>query len=244
MKRHTYRRGNNLFVFRIGDTSNAKISAPKVDILQTYTFSREQLEHAVNGGNVMGLFAYDHANCLDCPFRSNDTNTDSRRGKCYTHKFPQARGFASMLRSIGREYTWDAVPEMPQDIPSELLNDSTGLYQRFGSYGEPSLIPIQWVAALCKASKNWTGYTHQWHKEWAAPYAAYFQASVHSNIEERVANGMGWRSFIASDGNVDEKGMVHCPASSESGYKSTCAACGLCSGAEGKGKKSVVIFEH
>ena len=244
MKRFAFRSGSNLIVFRVGATTNAKISAPKVDIVQTYTFSRSQFEHISNGGNIMGLFAHDGDNCLDCPFRGNDTNTDARKGGCYTHKFPQARGFASMLKSISLQHTWDTVPEMPRQIPVELLKASAGLYIRFGTYGEPSLIPSRWVTQLCGVAKSWTGYTHQWAKAWAQVYSNYFMASAHNNFEQAIAADMGWRSFIASDGNVDEAGMVHCPASSESGYKSTCAACGLCSGAEGKGKKSVVIFEH
>jgi hypothetical protein len=67
-------------------------------------------------------------------------------------------------------------------------------------------------------------------------------ASVHTKAMEEIARTKGFRSFIASPNPID--GVVNCPASNEQGFKSNCSKCGLCSGAKGKGKKSVFIIQH
>ena len=67
-------------------------------------------------------------------------------------------------------------------------------------------------------------------------------ASTHNQEEANAAREIDYRSFIATkDGSED---AVGCPASSEMGFKSNCAKCGLCSGTEGKGKKDIKILEH
>ena len=67
-------------------------------------------------------------------------------------------------------------------------------------------------------------------------------ASVHSAEEEYVASLVGYRSFVVSETQIP--GFVPCPASAEQGFKSNCSKCGLCSGTNGKGTKSVNILEH
>jgi len=75
--------GSNVFVARLGKTTNAKIS-DGLPVLQTYTFSYEQWELATTskGFGIKAFFALDHSNCLDCPFSLGNGN-----GGCYTHKF-------------------------------------------------------------------------------------------------------------------------------------------------------------
>ena len=111
---------------------------------------------------------------------------------------------------------------------------------RFGSYGEPTLIPFNLVEAICNEAKNWTGYTHQWSRK--KEYNKYFMASTHNLIQEQFASQLGFRSFVASP--IPLPSLVSCPASKESGFVSNCSKCGLCSGSLGKGKKSVIILEH
>jgi hypothetical protein len=67
-------------------------------------------------------------------------------------------------------------------------------------------------------------------------------ASVHDAQGEANASDKGYRSYIATETKLDE--YVNCPASKESGYKSSCSKCGLCSGTEGKGNKSIYILNH
>jgi hypothetical protein len=69
-------------------------------------------------------------------------------------------------------------------------------------------------------------------------------ASVHSKEEERIAALIGYRSFVAVKESEIPTTFVHCPASKEMDYASNCSKCGLCSGTNGKGNKSVQILEH
>jgi hypothetical protein len=95
------------------------------------------------------------------------------------------------------------------------------------------------LSAMVWVAKSWTGYTHQWRKK--PEYAAYLMASNHSIQDEVDAKNQGWRSFVASS---EKTGLTQCPASNEMNFKSNCAKCGLCSGLEGKGHKSVSIYLH
>jgi hypothetical protein len=230
---------DKVFVIRKGKTSNEKISDGS-KLVQTYTFSMDQWELANSGRKfkLKEFFALDGPNCLDCPF-----SVGSGDGGCYTHKGMQYLGMLSMLRSIkADELTPMQAPEGSwcDERVIEIRNMCKDTYVRFGTYGEPSLLPYTLVRMMAEVASSYTGYTHQWDKPWARPYAEYFMASRHEAdaIE-------GWRSFIAADKQtvIESKG-VGCPASKEAGYKSNCAACGLCSGLKGKGKKDVKIILH
>ena len=233
-------------IFRIGDTlqvvskaatSNDKIEANKKrKIVQTYTFSRRQFESIAHGTNagMREFFSKADTNCLDCPF--------NEFGKCYTHKFNQYVGFISMLKSIAKTYQqWDDVPTYDADTMEHLSQSlSVGTFVRFGTYGEPSLHPIEMIDAMVKVADNWTGYTHQWRK--SDELGAYFMASTHTLVESEEALKQGYRSYIATPTRIDE--VVNCPASKESDYRSSCSKCGLCSGTQGKGKTSIFILNH
>ena len=226
--------GDNLFVVSKSKTSNKKITDGS-KLIQTYTFSLKQwtLANTSKGFGMKVFFALDGSNCLDCPFSMGNGD-----GGCYTHKFNQYVGFLSMLRSIPSE----ALTPLDKDKYRQICDLSHGTYVRFGTYGEPSLLPIALVESMTLLSKSWTGYTHQWNKEWANEFGKFFMASTHNQSEANAAREIDYRSFIATkDGSED---AVGCPASSEMGFKSNCAKCGLCSGTEGKGKKDIKILEH
>ena len=234
-QRSIFKSGNVLFVFTFKKTGNSKIAGEKEKVFQTYSYSRQQFELANIGYKITldSFFKADQAVCFDCPFSQN-------RG-CYTAKYQQYAGFLSSLRSIGKAYKWDAIPEFSEDIKSDLLAMSSGNYSRFGTYGEPSLIPLSLVAEICKGAKSWTGYTHQYMRK--PEYAPFLMASLHSDKQLPYAEKLGFRAFVASKVKLG-KPLVNCPASAEAGYKSTCSACGLCSGTAGKGKKDIWILQH
>jgi hypothetical protein len=223
-------------VFRLETTSNDKIEADKKrKIVQSYTFSRKQFELIATGTNegMRMFFSVADSNCLDCPF--------NEFGKCYTHKFNQYVGFVSMLKSISKDYpTFDQIPDYSERIESEILSMCADKYVRFGTYGEPSLHPFDLLLQVVAICKNHTGYTHQWEKK--PELNTMLMASVHDAKGDNNAKKMGFRSFIATDTKI--QGAVNCPASKEAGYKSHCSKCGLCSGSEGKGTKSVYIMLH
>jgi len=234
--RAIFRTENTIQIFRFGTTSNDKIEANKKrKIVQSYTFSRTQYELILQGLNdgMKTFFNNADTNCLDCPFNSF--------GKCYTHKFNQYVGFISMLKSVVKDYKdFYDIPTYNSEIKEQILNMSQNTYVRFGTYGEPSLHPIDLISDIVKVCDNWTGYTHQHQKR--PDLSGYFMASTHTIEEELTARNEGYRSFIATETKID--GIVNCPASKEAGYKSTCSKCGLCSGTLGKGKKSVFILVH
>ena len=234
--RNVFKIGETLQVFVKGKTSNEKIEGDrKAKIVQSYTFSRKQFELVKSGDKISMQDFFDAAdsNCLDCPLRSF--------GKCYTHKPIQYSGFLSMLRSISRVLpTWDLIPNYTAEIAEQIVNNSADVFVRFGSYGEPSVHPTELIDNIVKVAKSHTGYTHQWRL--APELNKHFTASVHTAQEETLAKGEGWRSFIATPTPLEN--YVNCPASKEQNYKSNCSKCGLCSGSEGKGNKSVYILNH
>lgn len=228
----------NVFVIRVGKTANAKIAAPDQKVVQTYTFSREQYDLVKQGGKITrkDFFALDGSNCLDCPLSGSSGN-----GKCYTHKYMQFSGFLSMLRSIAKNH--DTLPDRLDAVSrATIVKWCVDSYVRFGTYGEPSLLPIDLVGDMVLNTKSWTGYTHQARKPWAQQYKAYFMASAHSDKE--AASLTGWRSFIAYDPKTSTSDAVTCPASKEAGYKSICSKCSLCSGVVGKGSTNIKIQTH
>lgn len=225
---------DNVFVVSKAKTSNKKISDGSA-LVQTYTFSKDQwlLATTSKGFGMKNFFALDSSNCLDCPYSGNQGE-----GGCYTHKFNQYVGFLSSLRSI-KPSDLTELNEEKFTIIIDMCRDS---YVRFGTYGEPSLLPDNLVDSMVNSAKNWTGYTHQWDKNWASNYSKWFMASVHNQDEAVNAKSKNYRSFIAS--KIGNEKAVTCPASAEAGFKSNCASCGLCSGVLGKGNKDIKILEH
>jgi hypothetical protein len=153
----------------------------------------------------------------------------------------QYAGMLSSLRAIARMYeNFDYIPKLTDAMRISILHMCTGRYVRFGSYGEPTLIPLDLVGRICEVASTWTGYTHQYMR--LPTYARYFMASTHGAVDTVIAETMGWRCFASTHERMDT--MVHCPASKESGFISYCSKCALCSGTSGRGKKSVNIILH
>lgn len=244
MKTIYFKNQSNLFAISFSKTRNEKIADKNTTVVQTYTFSLAQFELVLSGEKftMQEFFKLDKSNCLDCPFSGNVRATDiTKTVGCYTHKFMQYNGFISMLKSAKNRFvSVENIPYLSEDIAQTIVAQSAGKYVRFGTYGEPSLLPFNLVKSMAQVAKSYTGYTHQGTKIWAQKYADYFMASVHG--PEEISQN--WRSFIAKDAKIDVPSAVICPASKEAGYKSTCAKCGLCSGLLGKGKKDIVINVH
>ena len=229
-------------VFTLGRTANKKIAAKNEQIVQTYTYSRKQYEYVLNTKkpDFKTFFKLANTNCLDCVFST--VNND--KGGCYTHKFMQYTGFLSQLRSIAKVYgNFESIPIYDDKIATNLMLITLNKFVRFGTYGEPSLIPIDIVKDITISAKNWTGYSHQWHKI-DEEYNNYFQASTHNIAQSLQATRKGYLCFQVVTSKPQFTDLVNCPASKESNFKSNCSKCGLCSGNFGKGQKSIYIFKH
>ena len=235
---------NTIQVFTLASSRNSKIVDSNEKIIQTYVFSFDQYNYLRNcvknnqKASMLTFFSLDEKNCFDCPFSSNSGN-----GKCYTHKFMQYTGFISTIKSLIKEFdTINNIAEYNNELGNTIVQMSENRYVRFGTYGEPSLHPIELVEQISNNCKNWTGYTHQWFKK--PEYSLYFMASTHNKEQaKRAKEKFSYRSFISVDNKGKLNGVI-CPASKEQGKISNCAKCGLCSGTKGKGKKDIVILEH
>ncbi len=244
MKRITFKIGNTIQVFRLGKTTNLKISDGTTQIVQTYTFSSlrfSYIKDSIENGTKRTMdkfFSLDAENCFDCPFSSN-----SGDAKCYTHKYIQYSGFIGTLKSIVNEFgSLDNIPTYNKSMDGQIAKFAINRYVRFGSYGEPTMHPVELVDAIANVAKNWTGYTHQYVSK--PEYSKWFMASTHNQLQANTAsNKFGFRSFIAIKDNKGINAVV-CPASNESKADANCSDCGLCSGVIGKGSKDVVILEH
>jgi hypothetical protein len=238
MKKIIFRTANVITIITIGKTSNKKIADSTETIVQTSHFSREQFEIAQSKTSMREFFNADGKVCMDCPFA---VSNGAKLSACYTHKMMQYSGFLSTLRSTAKLYpTFESIPNLSMALYNTIVSVCEGRFVRFGTYGEPTLLPIMLVADICNVAKNWTGYTHQWRKD--DSFAPFFMASVHSAEEERIASLVGYRSFVVSETRIP--GFIPCPASIEQGFRSNCSKCNLCSGTNGKGKKSVNILNH
>jgi hypothetical protein len=247
MKRFEVKHNDTIQVFRLDKTSNKKISQPGNKIVQTYTYSKKQYDYVKKclenneKPNFNKFFLLADTNCLDCIF------SKLQKGGCYTHKVMQYSGFISQLKSIVNKYgNFDNLPTYESlKLPAgSFYKFFENKFIRFGTYGEPVLIPLNIVQYITKIAKNWTGYSHQWRNKKYIDYNQYFMASTH-NIEQSLqAEKLGYRSFMVVNNKPQFTNLVNCPASKENNFKSNCEHCGLCSGISGKGKKSVYIFEH
>jgi hypothetical protein len=238
MKKAVFRVGDTITLITFGKTSNAKIATPNEIVAQTFHFSREQYEVAQGKPSMKEFFSHDGKVCFDCPFA---VSNGAKLSACYTHKVMQYSGFLSSIRSIAKQYSeFNLMPQLTDELYSQIVNKCYGLYVRFGSYGEPTLLPFNLVESIVAVAKSWTGYTHQWMSR--IEFADYFMASTHTPGQDLLAEQLGWRTFNASKEAVS--GLINCPASAEQDFRSNCSKCGLCSGAKGKGKKSVFIIEH
>ena len=253
--RLTFKRGDNLLVFRAGTTSNEKIcDNPKARIIQTYTLSRDQYQFIADGGRgYTNLLTYklNRSNCLDCIHAGTSDNPD-KLGTCYVNKREQGSGIVSMLKSIVREYpTWDDVPDvsgMNGDHVRQLVafchKYSPRLYVRFGSYGEPVFVPFPIVQDLVLCSDTHTGYTHQWRNPMFRAYRSFFMASTETETDS-VGRADGWREFQVTETTSQRpERSVRCPASKEGGNRSSCYRCNLCGGTSSKSPKHVSIALH
>ena len=116
---------------------------------------------------------------------------------------------------------------------------------RFGSYGDPGVVPSEIWDRLAKFSNGWTGYTHQSKTPGASPNLMRCMVSADTLEEARESWAGGYRTFriVASPGDVVTSNEVICPATAEGGNKATCETCKLCRGAIAGGK-SVAVVAH
>lgn len=207
-------------IMPLGKSSNDKTGS----MLQTYIIrSHVHPVQAVRTGGDVGI-------CNDCPMRGLIATQKRRSRKkknfraCYVNV---GQGPAMVYGAFRRGRYVDYVPALHDQYIA-------GRKVRFGTYGEPVLIPLELVQHLASISSGWTGYTHQWSNLAYAGYKQFLMASVHGLTgpwSREHANSLGWRTFRTKRDGAPAEGEVLCPASKEAGKRLTCLTCNLCDGA-------------
>ena len=159
----------------------------------------------------------DESICGNCPHRKVNNGT------CYVN-VGQAPNAIWKCYTQGSGYN-----QITEEEYETLFSDRV---VRFGSYGDPAMVPVEvWQKILSAGVKNHTGYTHQWRSEFAQGFKGIVQASCDGLMDFVDASSAGWKCFLVKPADVaDPKGTAHCAASVEKGAKTTCASCHLCDG--------------
>jgi len=210
-------------IMPLGKSSNKKTGG----MLQTYIIRSHV--HPVAAVQTGG----DVAICNDCPMRGL-VATKKRRGKgknfraCYVNVWQgPSMVYGAFRRNRYVDYN-----------PVEHDRFIRGRPIRFGTYGEPVLLPLELMEHLASISDGWTGYTHQWANVQFAGYRRFLMASVHGITgpwSREHAKSLGWRTFRTMRDGEPDAGERLCPASKEAGHRLSCDVCNLCDG-EGRRK--------
>lgn len=198
-----------------GKSSNKKTG----DMVQTWIMRTD-----VDPGDAIRT-GQDESVCGSCVHR-----VVGGMGSCYVH--------AWALMGVWKKYKRGGYPDW----------DGTPFakHVRIGSYGDPVAVPVRlWRDVMGRALRGHTGYTHQWGHKRANAYRSFLMASVETLDEEMLARGRGWRTFrVMPRTSRIPPNRVWCPSDELNPQSTPCAECLLCSGAEGRGDKSVAIFAH
>jgi len=160
--------------------------------------------------------------CQGCPFASGEG--------CYVN-------VGQSPLSIWRAYHRGNVPYLRA---KDYTFHFAGRKVRFGSYGNPTLIPLRIVQRISSICDGWTGYFHNWRelgKKQARIWNRFFMASTETTESLQKAKKWGLRVFHASP--VKPDGLLECVADS---HGIECKDCLLCEG--GKNAKDIWINPH
>lgn len=168
----------------------------------------------------------DAAVCGDCPLRHFNG------GACYVTLHHAPLQVFKSYKKGNYKYIY----------PIKYKSLLTGLRIRFGAYGDPAAIPLQYLNGLKAVAVNNTSYTHQWQT--TPELKTLSMASVDNIKQAKKAAANGWRYFRVSspDSELLENEIV-CPNVTNN---VNCAACGLCNGKRSKEdkRKNIVIPVH
>lgn len=172
----------------------------------------------------------DDAVCGDCQLRGRD-GLDSG---CYVTVWNGPRIVWDRAQAGGYlEASWSDMQALVE-----------GQDVRLGAYGDPAAIPFEVWRALLVTASGWVAYTHQW-ATCDQRFKSIAMASVDSEREFHAAGLRGWRTFRVRMPEAPLIGSAEfiCPASDESGQRTTCQNCQLCRGTSSPAR-SVAIVAH
>lgn len=230
LKQINFRLGDVIHCIDIKPSATPKLAQKGEIILQTYHFSIDQ----VNEGSLKN----DSKVCFDCKFSYNANGGKS--GGCYTHANGSlAWGLIAKVKSLKKRLDKGLIPEGTEGVMEQITSVTKKVkisFARMGTYGEPTLLPFELLEQIRPLVGKVSGYTHQWHKPENKQYAKYLMASTHNIFDVKLAEGLGFRSYNASE----VEGAILCPSAPTIAKEKqvSCAKCGLCEG----GKKAKNIY--
>jgi hypothetical protein len=175
----------------------------------------------------------DSSVCGDCNLRPSKTRAKGRK-PCYVRVWQAPR-------SVYGAFTRGRYPDV---TPTQARKLCAGRKLRLGSYGNPSAAPFDTWQEIATDTTGRTGYIHNWRTA-DSKWSALVMASVESYDEAIEARKLGYRLFRVNQGAEPKlPGEVSCPASKESGHKTTCSACVACGGHSSKARADIVINAH
>jgi hypothetical protein len=134
----------------------------------------------------------DEAICGDCKHRP-DPETGKRT--CYVQVFKSVETVSKKLRGI-------PVRKGVKGIPYGDGILAVGQPLRLGAYGDPGLVPYDWLRSWTNVAGRWTGYTHQWKRLDSRKHGRFLMASCDTVEEARAAEARGWRFFLVTPEGV------------------------------------------
>ena len=143
------------------------------------------------------------------------------------------------LKALKKRLDNGLIPEGTEGVMEQITNVTKKImisFARMGTYGEPTLLPFELLEQIRPLVGKVSGYTHQWHKPENKQYAKYLMASTHNIFDVKLAEGLGFRSYNASQ----VEGAILYPSAPTIAKEKqvSCAKCGLCEG----GKKAKNIY--
>lgn len=211
--------GAPIVVVAITASKNVKTG----NMVQTYILADNGKSPVVNAQEL-----HDVAVCGECPHRRG------MGGACYVNLGQGPRAVADgVVRGI---YPYS---------PEQAAKLSAGRMVRLGTYGDPAAAPAHVWSDLVAHAAGHTGYTHQWKTGKAHAVMGLVMASADNEQDRIEAKAKGYRTFrIRPAAAPMLPGEFVCPASSEAGYRKTCATCGACNGGIETRKADAVIVVH
>ena len=170
----------------------------------------------------------DRAICIDCIHMGTE---GFKERSCYVDmKGPIA---------VWEAYQRGSYPHITEELYARVF---TNRAVRFGTYGEPCLIPLGIIRRIVRVCNRHSGYTHQWANGIDGEYLQYLMASCDRPGDADKAHALGFRTFRVepTHGASPLPGEIMCPSESR-GHN--CVDCKLCNGAV-SGAKSVMITVH
>ncbi|NJM23688.1 MAG: hypothetical protein HC815_30000 [Richelia sp. RM1_1_1] len=146
----------------------------------------------------------------------------SKIGSCYVNLAP--------INNIYRKYVTGTYSKFSKNEIEVLKRYRYPI--RIGSYGDPTAVPFDVWEPIILESGSHTGYTHNW-KSCKPIWKQYLMASVQSELEARVAQSQGWRTFriMTSDAPLT-KNEILCRHTEDNMIR--CEICMLCDGNSSK----------